>query len=262
VPGALEVPLALKAMADSGDYDALIALGCIIRGETYHFELVANESGAGVTRVSLDHQIPIANAILTVENEAQAWARADDKGATRRAWRWRWPTCWRRSERRVRFPQARPPPKPRRKPAPVARRARANSRCRACTSGWCRAPTPRRDRRPHARAGRLRQVRQRALRRAAARLHRRGRGRWTPCWPATWTAAPAAVAGGTRVLLIGAYELTHCIDMPYRVAINEAVELAKSLRRHRRPQVRQRRARQGRGRPAPVEVRPRRGKPT
>jgi 6,7-dimethyl-8-ribityllumazine synthase len=80
VPGALEVPVALKAMADSEDYDALIALGCIIRGETYHFELVANESGAGVTRVSLDHQIPVANAILTVENEAQAWARAEEKG--------------------------------------------------------------------------------------------------------------------------------------------------------------------------------------
>ncbi len=80
VPGALEVPVALMALADSDDYDALIALGCIIRGETYHFELVANESGAGVTRVALDHQIPIANAILTVENEAQAWARAEDKG--------------------------------------------------------------------------------------------------------------------------------------------------------------------------------------
>ena len=80
VPGALEIPVALKAMADSGDFDALIALGCIIRGETYHFELVANESGAGVTRVSLDHQVPIANAILTVEDEAQAWARAEEKG--------------------------------------------------------------------------------------------------------------------------------------------------------------------------------------
>jgi 6,7-dimethyl-8-ribityllumazine synthase len=80
VPGALEIPVALKAMADSGDFDALVALGCIIRGETYHFELVANESGAGVTRVSLDHGIPIANAILTVENEAQAWARAEEKG--------------------------------------------------------------------------------------------------------------------------------------------------------------------------------------
>ena len=80
VPGALEVPVALKAMADSEDYDALIALGCVIRGETYHFELVANESAAGVSRVALDHQIPIANAILTVENEAQAWARAENKG--------------------------------------------------------------------------------------------------------------------------------------------------------------------------------------
>ena len=80
VPGALEVPIALKAMAESGDFDALVALGCIIRGETYHFELVSNESGAGVTRVALDHGVPIANAILTVENEAQAWARADSKG--------------------------------------------------------------------------------------------------------------------------------------------------------------------------------------
>jgi 6,7-dimethyl-8-ribityllumazine synthase len=80
VPGALEIPLALLALAESDDFDALVALGCIIRGETYHFELVANESGAGVTRVSLDHHVPIANAILTVENEAQAWARAEDKG--------------------------------------------------------------------------------------------------------------------------------------------------------------------------------------
>jgi 6,7-dimethyl-8-ribityllumazine synthase len=80
VPGALEVPIALDAMAQSNRFDALIALGCIIRGETYHFELVANESGAGVSRVSLDHEIPVANAILTVENEAQAWARAEEKG--------------------------------------------------------------------------------------------------------------------------------------------------------------------------------------
>jgi 6,7-dimethyl-8-ribityllumazine synthase len=80
VPGALEVPLALQALAQSDDYDALVAIGCIVRGETYHFELVANESGAGVSRVALDHQVPIANAILTVENEAQAWARVEDKG--------------------------------------------------------------------------------------------------------------------------------------------------------------------------------------
>jgi len=80
VPGALEIAVALKAMADSDDFDALIAIGCVIRGETYHFELVANESGAGVTRVALDHQLPIANAILTVDNEAQAWERVEDKG--------------------------------------------------------------------------------------------------------------------------------------------------------------------------------------
>jgi 6,7-dimethyl-8-ribityllumazine synthase len=80
VPGALEIPLALKALASRGGYDALVALGCVVRGETYHFELVANESGAGVTRVSLDHGVPVANAILTVENEAQARARAEGKG--------------------------------------------------------------------------------------------------------------------------------------------------------------------------------------
>ena len=70
----------LKALAERGDFDALIALGCIVRGETYHFELVANESGAGVSRVGLDHGIPIANAILTTENMAQAVARQTDKG--------------------------------------------------------------------------------------------------------------------------------------------------------------------------------------
>ena len=80
VPGALEVPLALQALAERDEFDALIALGCIIRGETYHFELVANESGAGVTRVALDFQIPIANAIITTENEEQAIARQTEKG--------------------------------------------------------------------------------------------------------------------------------------------------------------------------------------
>lgn len=80
VPGALEVPVALQVMAKSKKFNALIALGCIIRGETYHFELVANESGAGVTRLSLDYQIPIANAIITTENLEQAIARQTDKG--------------------------------------------------------------------------------------------------------------------------------------------------------------------------------------
>ncbi len=80
VPGALEVPVALQALAEKDEYDALIALGCIIRGETYHFELVANESGAGVSRVALDYQVPVANAILTTENLEQAIARQTDKG--------------------------------------------------------------------------------------------------------------------------------------------------------------------------------------
>ncbi len=80
VPGALEVPIALQALAERGGYHALVALGCIIRGETYHFELVANESGASVSRVSLDYKLPIANAIITTENLEQAVARQTDKG--------------------------------------------------------------------------------------------------------------------------------------------------------------------------------------
>jgi 6,7-dimethyl-8-ribityllumazine synthase len=80
VPGALEIAVALQALAEKAECDALIALGCIIRGETYHFELVANESGAAVTRVALDYQVPIANAVLTTENMEQALARQVDKG--------------------------------------------------------------------------------------------------------------------------------------------------------------------------------------
>ena len=80
VPGALEVPLALMALAERDEFDALIALGCIIRGETYHFELVANESGAAVSRIALDYHLPVANAILTTENLDQAVARQTEKG--------------------------------------------------------------------------------------------------------------------------------------------------------------------------------------
>ena len=80
VPGALEVAVALQSMAEKSSFDALIALGCIIRGETYHFELVANESGAAITRIGLDYQVPIANAVLTTENLEQAVARQEDKG--------------------------------------------------------------------------------------------------------------------------------------------------------------------------------------
>jgi 6,7-dimethyl-8-ribityllumazine synthase len=80
VPGALEAPLALQKLAESGQFDALIALGAVIRGETYHFELVSNESAAGITRVGLDFNVPIANGILTTETDEQAEVRAAEKG--------------------------------------------------------------------------------------------------------------------------------------------------------------------------------------
>ena len=81
VPGALEAPLALQKMANTGKYDALIALGAVIRGETYHFEIVANESAGGITTVALDTGVPVANGILTTDDESQAAARVSQKGA-------------------------------------------------------------------------------------------------------------------------------------------------------------------------------------
>jgi 6,7-dimethyl-8-ribityllumazine synthase len=81
VPGALEIPLALRAMAASGRYDALVALGAVIRGETYHFEVVSNESAAGITRVQLDTGIPVANGVLTTNDDDQALHRMQQKGA-------------------------------------------------------------------------------------------------------------------------------------------------------------------------------------
>jgi 6,7-dimethyl-8-ribityllumazine synthase len=80
VPGALEIPVALQWMAQSGRYDALVAIGAVIRGDTYHFQIVANESARGVTEVALESGLPVTNAILTIDDEAQAKARLD-KGA-------------------------------------------------------------------------------------------------------------------------------------------------------------------------------------
>ena len=80
VPGALEAPLALQKLAQCGKYDALIALGAVVRGETYHFELVANESASGITTVQLDSGVPIANGILTTDDDDQALARMTHKG--------------------------------------------------------------------------------------------------------------------------------------------------------------------------------------
>ena len=80
VPGALEVPLVLQKLAATGHYDALIALGAVIRGDTYHFEIVSNESAAGISSVALDTGVPIANGILTTETDEQAEIRAPQKG--------------------------------------------------------------------------------------------------------------------------------------------------------------------------------------
>jgi len=80
VPGSLEVPLALATLAANGDFDALIGLGCVIRGDTYHFEIVAQQSAAGLSRVALDHRVPVVNAILTTDNDEQARTRVVAKG--------------------------------------------------------------------------------------------------------------------------------------------------------------------------------------
>jgi len=80
VPGALEIPLAMKRMAMSDQFDALIALGAVVRGDTYHFEVVANESARGLLMVQLETEIPIANGILTTDNDDQAIARMSTKG--------------------------------------------------------------------------------------------------------------------------------------------------------------------------------------
>ena len=80
VPGALEIPLALQQLAATGHYDALIALGAVVRGDTYHFEVVSNESAAGISQVQLDAGIPVANGILTTDTEEQAMARTLQKG--------------------------------------------------------------------------------------------------------------------------------------------------------------------------------------
>jgi 6,7-dimethyl-8-ribityllumazine synthase len=80
VPGALEIPLALQKMAEAGQFDALVALGAVIRGETYHFELVSNESASGISSVALRFDIPVANGVLTTETDEQAEVRSREKG--------------------------------------------------------------------------------------------------------------------------------------------------------------------------------------
>jgi 6,7-dimethyl-8-ribityllumazine synthase len=80
VPGALEIPIALQKMKESGSFDVMIAIGLVIRGDTYHFEIVSNESASGIMRVQLDHSIPIINAVLTTNSSKEALARVIIKG--------------------------------------------------------------------------------------------------------------------------------------------------------------------------------------
>ena len=81
VPGALEAPLVLQTMAQSGSFDALVALGAVIRGDTYHFEVVSNDACRAIMEVQLDTGVPIANGILTCEDDDQALARMQQKGS-------------------------------------------------------------------------------------------------------------------------------------------------------------------------------------
>lgn len=83
VPGAIEIPVALEHLAKSGKYDALIALGCVIRGATYHFEIVANECAKGITQVTLSNAIPVANGVLTTDTLDQAIQRAGSKAGNK-----------------------------------------------------------------------------------------------------------------------------------------------------------------------------------
>jgi 6,7-dimethyl-8-ribityllumazine synthase len=80
VPGALEIPLAIQALAEKDSWDALVAMGCVIRGETFHFELVAQTCTQALSRLALDYQVPILNAVLTTEDWPQAQARSVVKG--------------------------------------------------------------------------------------------------------------------------------------------------------------------------------------
>lgn len=85
VPGAFEIPLALKLLADGDRYDGLLAIGCVIRGETPHFDYVAGEASRGVTDVSLEHRIPVGLGILTVDTIEQAKARSGAESSNKGA---------------------------------------------------------------------------------------------------------------------------------------------------------------------------------
>ena len=241
VPGALEVPVALQALAERGGYDALIALGCIIRGETYHFELVANESGAGVSRVALDYRSRSPTRSSPSRTSKQAVARADRQGPRRGARRGRdgataGTTC---HDRRHQDPSGKPRQSRAGLTSTGARKASAKSTRSRAREFALQALYQ------HlvgAQRRRRRSTHSRATWPASTRPTRRTTTRC--CTAASREAAEldaliAAAArpqdrarsrrSSTRVLWIGVYEFQHCLDVPWRVVLNECIELAKEF---------------------------------
>ncbi len=213
MPGALESPLALQRLAQTGDYDALVALGAVIRGDTYHFEIVCNESASGVSSVALEFGIPIGNGILTCDTDAQAQARMDQKGFEAAQAALEMANLFRRS-----MTQTSP-----------AGGARANWCCRASISGSSPATARASVRDDLVGEPRLPARRPAVLRRAVARRRRRLRRAARRRSRRTSTRKPAELSPIERaILVIGAWELRERLEIPYKVVINEAVELAKS----------------------------------
>ena len=246
VPGALELGVALSHMAETFEFDALIALGAVIRGETYHFEVVSNEMATAITRISLETGIPIANGVLTVDTDEQAQARAAGRAATAPRWPSKWPTWSRRWN-------------PRKKTKTTRTKILTTKKTTTSADSAAQA-------RANARSAR-RRAREFALQGVYAWLLRGGEGtqdageidahlrdtedfseadaqwfktllhgvlreaptlreRFTP-----YVDRPLAELSPVEhgILLIGSFELIHHVEVPYKVAINEAVELAKSF---------------------------------
>ena len=211
VPGALETPLALQRLAQTGDFDALVALGAVIRGETYHFEIVANESARGVAELQLEFGIPIGNGILTTDTGRAGAHALREEGRRGRAG----------------GPRAREPAGSDR--CGLARGgARANSCCRALPAAAVGQPG-RCDPGAACRGGRLSEGGRGLLRRAVVGRHRRIRSRSSRCSRLISIGRAAELSPIERaILVIGAWELEHRVEIPCRVVINEAIELAKS----------------------------------
>ncbi len=219
VPGALEIPLALQWMAQSGHFDALVAVGVVIRGETYHFEIVANESARGVMQVALELGCRWRNAILTTKNEAQAQARVDKAAeAVRVASRWR--GCASTSRSTVRSGNA--VKTARRRAREIALQAlyawqlggrRHGRRCSSRRTAWkaMSAPMRRSCRRWSAAASSVR---------SARRAHRAASDR---------AQAEPVLAVERAILRIGTLELSERPETPVKVVLNEAIELGKDL---------------------------------